>query len=96
MEITLAGIRMQAPGAVDREQALRAVARVNEQLKIIEAQSTRIDSHRFALLAAFHFALENERILDDQEAQDRDYVKSLAQIGDALEGLLKKHEVPSG
>jgi len=65
MDVRVSGQHISVPVYGTDEVTLQAVEAVNKRLKEIEEESTRIDTHGFALQAAVYFAaqyrLEQER-----------------------------------
>lgn len=77
------------PVFIDQETTHQVAKLVSERLREIEGQSARIDSQRFALLAAMHFACEWEGARREAEQETKDFVKALSRIADTLHRIVE-------
>jgi len=86
------GVRLALPIVDDVDTTRRIAARVNDRLREIEAESDRIDTHRFALLAAVSFATEVEECQRKHDQDTRDLLKALNRLLTSLRALLDAAE----
>ena len=80
---TVAGVSLTLPIYGSPEETEELAARVSEQIKQIEADSTRIDTQAYALTAAVHFAAEASQA--NKRHQDE-----IDEIAGALTALLTR------
>ncbi len=99
IRLSLGNLTLDVPVHGSRAQTIKLADRVNEQLRLIEGQSSRIDSQAFALQAALHFAAEAERVerLADQlqrehEAETREMIRAVESLTTALREILRTIE----
>jgi cell division protein ZapA (FtsZ GTPase activity inhibitor) len=88
VEVTLGRTRVSVPVRGDEATTHAIAQRVTEALDAIEADSPRIDTQRFALLAAFEFAAELHDVTARREGETRELVEALDRLHDALTALL--------
>jgi cell division protein ZapA (FtsZ GTPase activity inhibitor) len=91
MHVTVGGMRIRVPLYRNEETTLYIVEQVNQRLKEIEEQSTRIDSQRFALQAAFSFAAELAQAEADRSDDSREMATALDRIATSLQRLLDNY-----
>lgn len=74
---------------VDDLDVTASIARqVTEKLQEIEGASDRIDTHAFALQAAFHFAAEVHRLHEEQESDTKSLLKALDELHTQLQAVI--------
>lgn len=105
IEAVVGGMRLRVPIIVDAETTQSIVDRVNERLKQIQSQSTRIDTYAFAVLAAVSFAGEAEELTRQREIEHkqadkerdqetRELLSALGDINKGLRNVLRKIREP--
>lgn len=92
VEAAVGGMRLRVPVCCDPETTQAVVEAVNRRLKEIELKSDRVDSQRFALLAAYSFASDLQKCHMDDEDETRSLLKILDRINDALAQLIEGAE----
>jgi len=80
--------QLQVPIIHCVETTEAVVHSVNAKLAAIEEASDRIDSHRFALQAAVHFASELAQLRLSMEEDDRALIHTLDQLAGSIEHLV--------
>lgn len=88
MEVQVGNLNLKIPIYMDENTTRLLVQRVNQRLREIERQSTKIDSHAFALQAALSFAAEAEDRKLDSDEDSRELMAQLDQMNESLEDLL--------
>ncbi len=88
LEARLGGVLLNVPilGSLSRTQVI--VDKVNTKLHEIETASTRIDTQKFALLAAFHFAAELQDLTEAHVEEDKQLARSLEQLNVQIQELV--------
>jgi len=105
IEAVVGGMRLRVPVIVDAETTQSVVDRVNERLKQIQSQSTRIDTYAFSVLAAVSFAGEVEELTrrsenaqrqadKERDQETRELLSALGDINKALRNVLRKVREP--
>ncbi len=89
ISVRIGNQNISVPVFIDQETTLQIADMLNERLQVIENQSTRIDSHRFALLAAMHFACEWEGLKRQTSQETKELVKALSRISDSLQQIIE-------
>jgi cell division protein ZapA (FtsZ GTPase activity inhibitor) len=98
--VDLGGYRIPVETQGDESRTLDIARRVNDELARIEADSDRIDTHRFALEAAFNFAallagLERRRETELEESaakqswERQQLIRELAGINEAIARIIE-------
>ncbi|HOJ32307.1 MAG TPA: cell division protein ZapA [Candidatus Hydrogenedentes bacterium] len=90
IECRIAGVNLRVPVCQDESTTKRIVELVNKRLKEIESASSRIDTQKFALLAAYSFATELQDLMDRQAQEERSLARLLEEVGKSLRELLEK------
>ena len=80
------------PYREDEATTQEIARRVNERIQTIEAASTRIDTQRFALQAAFSLAADLHLLETKVREDERELLRALDQIAGALRVLLEPIE----
>lgn len=89
----VAGVTVPVPVYQDEKTTTDLIEMVNERVREIENQSTRIDTHAFALLAALSFAAELHEARQQREREVRDILKTLRKITEALRRLTRDYNI---
>jgi cell division protein ZapA (FtsZ GTPase activity inhibitor) len=89
----LAGKSLEVPLYRDMRATQKLIERLNQRLKEIETSSGRIDTQAFALEAAYTFAAEAQRLLDDAEAERHETVKELDRLSKAIDKLVREFKL---
>ncbi len=90
VKVKLAGKTVEVPIYKDPRATLKLADTLNERLKAIEAESGRIDTHAFALEAAFACAAEAQALADAAEADRVETLKELERLGKAVDKLTRE------
>ena len=93
VEVILANRRVAVPVIGDEENTRRLAEIVNERLRTVEADSDRVDTQIFALKTALYLAADLDQIEDDRAEENRQLVKALSAVADALRELAEELEV---
>lgn len=96
IEVKLAGRRLVVPVVGDETTTRQAAEWVNERLRHIEDESTRVDTQVFALRSALHFAAELVQLREEAEQDNRQLIKALDSIASALRGLVDELNATAG
>lgn len=90
-QVRIANVNMRVPVFLDEETTERIAQEVDACIARIEAESTIIDTQKFALLAAFSFAVEKHALLEEQDQDTRDLVKALESLASRLKALAHQY-----
>jgi len=107
LTLPVGGIPLRIPVYIDAATTQAIVDDVNAMLKQIEQESARVDTQRFALLAAVHFATEVRRVQQDAEveiktkdsatgAEIAEVLAELSRLVDAVRETLEEAEEAEG
>jgi cell division protein ZapA (FtsZ GTPase activity inhibitor) len=91
VEVTIAGSRIRVPIYIDHETTLSIADKVDRHIAEIEARASRIDTHAFALTAAFQFAALCEQIEAEYRATEHTLIKTLHRIRQTIYEILSTH-----
>lgn len=105
MKTQIGGVTVEVPVHETPEQTRMVVDRLNAVYAEIEAESERIDTQRFALLAAYRFAAENERLRQEhaadaarlkqaQHAETQELLAALDRLSGSLRRLVNEFKPP--
>ncbi len=89
----VAGVTLPVPIYQDEKTTSELIEMVNERVRDIEAQSTRIDTHAFALLAALSFAADLHETRQQREREGRELLKALRKIAESLRRLTRDYNI---
>ena len=107
IDINLAHMPLKIPVIGDPETTRHIAQIVNERLELIEKESNYIDTHRYALEAAMHFAAELEQTKQayaeyiaqaeaEEKLENRDILVALDKIAENLRAILENAQSPAG
>jgi len=85
----IAGATLSVPIVKDQETTAAIVQTVNERLRQIEAQSAKINTQHFALLAAYSFASEVEELRQQANDHEREFLTELDVLLTKLKAILE-------
>lgn len=92
IEVEVGKTRITVPVYESPERTQAIADRVNARLNEIEAESTKIDTHAFALEAAVLFAIEHERAKDEAAKDAKQLLVALDEANTFIEGMLEDGE----
>ena len=92
IKVKLGNAEIQLPLYQDEKTSKQIAQRVTERLKRIEEESDRIDTHAFALRAAFEFAAEAHAIQQEADDDTREIGVALDAIATRLKEIVAEFE----
>lgn len=98
VKVALRGVELSVPILKDEETTLRLVDAVNRRLRSIEAGARKVDTQKFALLAAYLFAMDAEETKLEAAEQEEQLLAKLDQLFTKVQEMLKptEEEPPEG
>lgn len=107
IDVNLANMSLKLPVVGDPKTTRRIAEIVNERLEEIEKESNSIDTHRYALEAAMHFAAELEQTKQDyaeyvaqaeadEQEETRDVLLALDKIAENLRAIVENAQGLNG
>ena len=84
----IAGVTLSVPVSHDDETTAAIVQSVNDRLRQINAESTKINTQHFALLAAYSFASEVQELRRQAKDQEREFLTKLDDLLTKLKSII--------
>jgi len=94
VEVVLGRARVSVPLYRDAETTREIAARVNERLEEIEEATGRVDTQAFALIAAYMFAADEDRMTRERGEETQELLVRLDKVCTALRGLADETILP--
>lgn len=91
--IRIANVNLRVPVVVNEETTQDIAKEVEECIARIESESSVIDTQKFALLAAFSFAVEKQVLQAEHDQDNRDLVKALETLATQLKSLSHRFSI---
>jgi len=88
--VRIAGYELTVPVFEDEATTRQIAKRVSQRIREIEAQSRRVDTHMFALRAAYSYACDLAALRNEAAEDEREFLRIADQIGRALREVIEE------
>ncbi len=93
MNVKIANATVSVPMCEDEETTRQIARMVSDRIQAIEENAIRIDSHAFALRAAYEFAAALHDAKKDQQADEQQIATALDAIATKLQNLADEYAI---
>ena len=89
IEVVVGNLKLAIPIYRDEETTLQVIEDLNRVLADIESKSTRIDSQRFIVLAAIHYAFSHREALDNARDATTEAIRIVNAVAERIMSLIE-------